>query len=95
MPKFEEMMEKMSEMSEEEMQKQIEEVKKVCKDYCGKCPTYFGTGETNYGFCATGKSDIITEEKECLCPDCPITKKMGLRWNFYCTRGSGQEQNKK
>lgn len=95
MAKFEEMMEKMENMAQEEMQKQIQEVKKVCKDYCGKCPTYKGTGETEFGFCATGKADKITEEKKCLCAQCPITEKMGLRWEFYCTRGSGQEQAEK
>jgi Protein of unknown function (DUF2769) len=43
-------------------------------------------------FCSTRKSDKITEEKGCLCGGCPVTPKMGLRWGYYCTRGSGREQ---
>ncbi len=38
-----------------------------------------------------GKSDKIIEEKGCICGKCPITEEMGLRWGFYCTRGSSRE----
>ena len=48
--------------------------------------------DANKKICATGKSDKISEEKGCLCGGCPVTSKMGLRWNYYCTRGSGREQ---
>ncbi len=92
---FEEKMKEMSDLSDEEMKKQIDEIKKVCKDYCGECPTYMGTGETELGFCATGKSDIIKKEKGCMCAGCPITEKLSLRWEYYCTRGTGQEQAEK
>lgn len=88
---FEEALERMAGMSPEEMQARIEESKKVCAEYCGKCPSYVGTGETDLVFCAIGKSDKITEEKGCLCPGCPIQENMGLRWDYYCTKGSGRE----
>ncbi|RMF90209.1 MAG: DUF2769 domain-containing protein [Methanobacteriota archaeon] len=78
-------------MSEEERANKIEEVKGVCKNFCGNCPSYTGTGETDYGFCATGKSSKITEEKGCLCPGCPITGAMSLRWQYYCTGGAARE----
>lgn len=89
---FEEKMEAMKGLSEEEMAKKIQEVKEICKSFCGECPTYTGTGETELGFCAIGKSKIIKEEKGCLCPSCPVTSMMSLRWEYYCTRGSGREQ---
>jgi hypothetical protein len=88
---FEEKAAAMMAMSEEEMAKKVEEVKSVCKNYCGNCPSYAGTGETDYGFCTTGKSSAITEEKGCLCPNCPITNAMSLRWGYYCTRGAARE----
>ena len=92
MPKFEEMMKGMAGMSQEEMMKKVGEVKNVCKNFCGKCPSYEGTGETDFGFCSTGKSQKITEEKGCICGGCPVTEMMGLRWGYYCTKGSGREQ---
>jgi hypothetical protein len=68
----------------------VKEVSKLC--ICGSCPTYDGTGETNLAFCATGKSEKITEEKGCTCPGCPVYDMMGLRWTYYCTKGAGREQ---
>ena len=85
-------MKAMAGMPQEKMMKRVQGIKKVCKDYCGKCPSYTGTGETDFGFCATGKSSKITEEKGCICAGCPITKGMALRWEYYCTRGSDREQ---
>lgn len=89
---FEEEMEMMKDLSEEEMAKRMEEVKNICKAFCGECPSYTGTGETELGFCTIGKSNVIKEEKGCLCGSCPVTPKMSLRWGYYCTRGSGREQ---
>ena len=91
MPKFEEMMEQMGKMSQEEMGKKMGQIQEMCKPYCGECPSYKGTGEEKFGFCAMGKSEIITEEKGCICGKCPVTEMMGLRWGYYCTRGSGRE----
>jgi hypothetical protein len=87
---FEEAMEMMAKMSQEEMMAAKAEMKKMC--VCGNCPSYGGTGETELLFCSTGKSQKITEEKGCICGGCPVTPKMGLRWGYYCTRGSGREQ---
>ena len=89
---FEQKMEAMGALSQEEAAKMMEDVKSVCEAYCGQCPSYAGTGETELGFCSRGKSEIITEEKGCLCAACPITEKMSLRWGYYCTKGSGREQ---
>ncbi len=93
MPTYEEILEQMAGMSEGEMKARIEEGKKLCAEYCGVCPSYTGTGETELVFCATGKSDKITEEKGCICGGCPLQKNMNLRWDFYCTKGSGREQS--
>lgn len=38
-------------------------------------------------FCAFGKSKCITEEKECICGECPITKENNLTKGYYCTKG--------
>lgn len=90
---FEEKIKAMGQLSEEEMAKKVQEIKEVCKNYCGECPTYSGTGETELGFCAIGKSGKINEEKRCLCPSCPVTEMMSLRWEYFCMRGSGREQS--
>lgn len=86
-------MEKMSELSEEERMKAIEENKKLCT--CPDCPTYNDCakekGELLY--CALGKSETcITKEAGCICPACPIAEQLGLTNQFFCTRGTEQQQ---
>lgn len=94
MKSFEEKMQEIEKLSPEKREKKIKEVQDICKDFCGNCPTYQNTGEDRLGFCATGKSDKIEEERGCLCGSCPVTEKMSLRWGYYCTRGSAQKQSR-
>ena len=65
---------------------------------CAKCPSWTPAcaekGEKG-GYCAVGKSTVITEEKGCVCSDCPVTAKLGLKWGYYCTRGSAQDMSAK
>ncbi|MHA2059910.1 MAG: DUF2769 domain-containing protein [Candidatus Ranarchaeia archaeon] len=68
-----------------------EQVAYMCQ--CAKCPTYQGTGETILVFCTLGKSDHIQQEKECLCPQCGVTKTMSMRWTHYCTQGSAYDRS--
>ncbi len=89
---FEEIMEGMMKLSEAERSAKMGEAARICRDFCGECPSYTGTGETALLFCANGKSEKIKEEKGCLCGGCPVQKNMALRWNYYCTKGSGREQ---
>ncbi|UCG44471.1 MAG: DUF2769 domain-containing protein [candidate division WOR-3 bacterium] len=76
-------------MTEEQ---QLQFVKDNC--ICKTCPSWTPAcdekGETG-GFCAIGKTECITEEKGCVCPECPVTKKLDLKWGYYCTRGSAKE----
>jgi len=90
MMKFESMMEKMDKMSPEEMQAAVDENTKLC--ICPSCPSYMGTGESKVFFCGMGKSDKISDEKGCICPECAVTENLGLRWDYYCTSGTGKEQ---
>jgi len=57
---------------------------------CKKCPSFVECDE-DIGYCLTGKSKCIKEKKGCICPDCPVTKKMGLKWGYYCIQGSAKE----
>jgi hypothetical protein len=75
-----------------EMEARMAELKGLCT--CADCPTYKGTGETSLLFCALGKSQLIKKEMECFCAPCPVTDAVELRWNFYCTRGSGRQQSR-
>ena len=89
---FEEKMELLySKMSEKEKKDSREQVIYMCREYCGKCPSHEGTGEESLAFCMEGKSSKITEKKACLCGQCPITKTMSLRWEYYCTDGTATE----
>jgi len=74
-----------------EFEEKLAMVKEQC--ICKTCPTYVAE-ETESGFCHpfVGKSKIITEEKGCNCPQCPVYTKMGLKNGYYCTRKSEMEQ---
>ncbi len=60
---------------------------------CKTCPTYTAT-ETEEAFChaLVGQSKVITQEKGCDCPKCPVHKSDGLKNGYYCTRKSEIEQ---
>lgn len=65
---------------------------------CEGCPSYKDCstegGEKELGFCfpTIGKSACITEEKGCTCGGCPVYAKLGLKFLYYCTRGSEKGQ---
>ena len=82
-----------SKMTERQKRESIEQVRYTCKDFCGKCPSYQGTGEQSLAFCMEGKSNVIKEKKGCLCGQCPLTKTMSLRWEYYCTEGIALERS--
>ncbi len=93
MDKFEEMMRMMSQMTEEERMKAIEANKTLC--ICPDCPTYNECAQEKgeLFYCALGKSPTcITEGLGCICPACPITEKMGLTHDYFCTKGTEREQ---
>ena len=74
-----------------EFEEKVSMVKTMC--ICKTCPSFVAE-ETEVGFChpLVGKSKIITEEKGCVCPNCPVYKQMGLKLGYYCTRKSEIEQ---
>jgi hypothetical protein len=55
---------------------------------CNKCPTNTDTGEINRVYCTFGKSNATQNQKGCRCSECPITKTMSMRWEYYCMQGS-------
>ena len=93
MDKFEQMMKDMAKMPEPEMMKAVEAEKAKC--ICGNCPTYTKcankAGESF--FCASGKSFMcVNDDKGCICPTCPVTSDLGLRYTSYCLKGSEKAQ---
>jgi hypothetical protein len=90
------MSKKMLEMTKEEYAKKVKENKTVC--ICPNCPTYNECAEKRDEvlFCILGKSQqCIIEEQGCICPACPMTEKMGLENEYYCIRGTENEQRSK
>ncbi len=74
-----------------EFEEMLPKVKLQC--ICKACPTYVAE-ETELGFChpLIGQSKIITEEKGCDCPKCPVYTENKLKNGYYCTRKSEMEQ---
>ena len=85
-------------LSEEETDAKIAEAEETLPStidecVCKTCPTFVAE-ETETAFChpLVGKSQIITEEKGCSCPQCPVYTKLNLKNGYYCTRKSELEQ---
>ncbi|MFW9808404.1 MAG: DUF2769 domain-containing protein [Candidatus Thorarchaeota archaeon] len=38
-------------------------------------------------FCHSGKSPRISEERSCLCKDCPVAREMFITYTHYCING--------
>jgi hypothetical protein len=74
-----------------EFEEMLPKVKLQC--ICKTCPTYVAE-ETELGFChpLIGESKIISEEKGCNCPQCPVYTENNLKNGYYCTRKSEMEQ---
>jgi len=93
MDKFEQMMKDMAKMPPAEMARAVDAEKNKC--ICGSCPTYTNcakkAGESF--FCAAGKSFMcIDKDKNCICPTCPVTADLGLKYRSYCLKGSEKAQ---
>jgi len=88
---------KMGKSKEEidDMMKKMAETLPMVKEQCicKTCPSYVKE-EKVVGFCHPfiSKSEIITEERGCDCPKCPVYKKMAMKNGYYCTRMSELEQ---
>ncbi|HUU36864.1 MAG TPA: DUF2769 domain-containing protein [Candidatus Desulfaltia sp.] len=91
------LMEQMGKTDEEaaamiaEFEEKLALVEGMC--ICRTCPSYVPE-ETEKTFChaLVGQSKVITQEKGCDCPKCPVHKDMGLKNGYYCTRKSELEQ---
>lgn len=60
-------------------------IEKECQ--CSGCMSYVAE-ETKIGFCFGTASELIKEERGCICPLCKVAEVMGLRGEYYCTRGN-------
>lgn len=91
------LIEKMGKTEEEasamlaDFEAKLAEVQSMC--ICETCPTYVPE-ENEKAFCHpfVSQSKVITEEKGCDCPKCPVYAKMGMKNGYYCTRKSELEQ---
>ncbi len=73
------------------LEHELDSVKARC--LCETCPSALPE-ENETGFCQAfiGRSKIIKEEKGCDCGQCPVHQEMGLKFGYYCTRGSELER---
>lgn len=89
MDRFELAIQNMAKMPPQEGMKMLQAVMGKCM--CGQCPSYTGAARASSEgfFCGTGKSfRHITTEVNCLCGGCPVKSDLGLKFGFFCTRGS-------
>jgi Protein of unknown function (DUF2769) len=80
-------------LQKDQVRAKIAELGNMC--ICGRCPTYNAcakdAGEGLY--CAHGTSfHCVNEGNGCLCPGCPVTKPLGLKYQAYCLAGSEKSQ---
>jgi hypothetical protein len=77
---------------EQQMQK-IAELMKMCT--CPQCPTFNDCAKNAMEglFCSMGRSfHCISENKGCICPNCPVAKQMGLKNMSFCLMGNEKTQ---
>jgi hypothetical protein len=91
--KFVEAMQMMAKMTDEQKMKAMNANKALC--ICGGCPSYNDCAKDNGEslYCSLGaSSSCIKEAPVCICGGCPVTSKMGLKNQYFCTKGSEKEQ---
>jgi hypothetical protein len=62
---------------------------------CDPCPSYNECMRAGGQllFCREGRSkDCVFDPKGCLCPSCPVARRLGLKKAYFCIRGSADEQ---
>ncbi len=81
-------------LSAEELKNREEMVNSMC--ICRACPTYVALGKEDdfvgYCFPGHGRSKNITAENGCICGTCPVYGMYQYLTQYYCTRGTEQEQ---
>jgi hypothetical protein len=93
MDKFEQLLKDLPKMPADEQMKAVNNLKAMC--ICPTCPTHTNCAKNanEIFFCWNGKSFMcIDSEKDCFCPKCPVTKEVGLKYKFFCTRGAEKAQ---
>jgi hypothetical protein len=73
------------------------EMEQWAKDECAcpGCPTYLGgEGEAELAFCwaSIGRAEKISEERNCVCGQCPVFNQSDFSFAYYCTRDSDLSQ---
>lgn len=93
MGKFEEMLQSMKKMTPAEVAEAEKKLAALCT--CPACPTYNKCAKNakEILYCVNGKSFMcISEEKDCICPSCPVAAEAGLKHKYFCTKGSEKAQ---
>jgi len=95
MDEFEKLMEVLDQLDGKKRLNALKELEGDC--VCPICPSYneCAKEKDENVFCITGKSNgCINLELGCMCPTCPLAQKykIGMIYNFYCHRGSENEQ---
>ncbi len=93
MDTFEKTMKGVAGMAEKERNEAIAGLKSKCP--CPGCPSYNDCAKKagEKLFCILGNSFMcISFEKGCNCPQCPLGKEVGLKYTYFCTRGSEMAQ---
>lgn len=88
MDKFEEVMEAMRTMTPDQFNRMMKDSEKACL-----CPTCLSYNECSRErkdrlFCFNAKSSCGIFRKGCDCPFCPVKEQMGLKYTYFCMKGS-------
>lgn len=60
---------------------------------CVLCPTYTPCAAAAHEllYCFVGRSPgCIAEDRDCICPTCPVAEQVGLEFVLFCLHGSEQ-----
>ncbi len=82
-----------SQTSPAERVREIEQWKGIC--ICPDCPTYNDCSKKSEElfFCFIGRSfHCISDIKDCMCKNCPVTATYSLKHKEFCAKGSEMTQ---
>lgn len=90
---FDTKMKEFRKLPKAEQDKITEQKKAICP--CPSCPTYTrcSINQEEKLFCMLGKSFMcISFQEGCICPECQVSKDMGLRNKYFCIHGDEKGQ---
>ena len=96
MDTFNRVIKELAQMTDVNKMDAIESKRRIC--ICQRCLQYSHRARESDEllYCLLGQSlFMVIKENGCLCSECQVPQQIGLKYMFFCKKGSEQEQREK